>query len=124
MWAPSGGFGTGVIGAHPASNSSYFRTINRSYGAAAIAAGVAAQFLQLNPKATPADVRRALLETLAVNHTVTGLGAGTVAPSRLLTSNLTQAASVQPVDSGGNGSGLSAAAIAGIVVGATAGALY
>jgi hypothetical protein len=81
IWAPSGDVGTGIWGADPASRSSYVRIINRSFAAAAVAAGVAASYLQLNPGASPAEVRRALLAG-GSQQTVTG--AGKASPATLI----------------------------------------
>lgn len=58
VWAPSGWLGVGLVGASPVGPSNYTRIISRSVGAAAVAAGVAAQYLELHPQASAAEVRR------------------------------------------------------------------
>lgn len=62
LWAPSGDVGTGLWGASAAGPSNYTRVLSRSTGAAAVAVGVAAQYLELNPNATAAQVREALVD--------------------------------------------------------------
>lgn len=83
---------------------------------------MAAQYLEAHPEAGPDEVRRALVDW-ATPGTVTMAGEGAL----LLYSNLTDAgANVTSPGSGtsaagGRGGGLSAGAIVGIAVGATAG---
>lgn len=126
MWAPSGGVGTGLIGASPAGPTNYSRIINRAFGSAAIVVGVAAQYLEHHPHATPAQVLEAL-QSMATPDVITD--AGNLAPNYLLYTNMTEHAegsrgssassSTGGSDSGSSasgGGGLSTGAIVGIVV--------
>ena len=85
----------------------------RDMGAAAIAAGVAAQYLQLRPDATPSEVRRALVG-MATPHTVTGVGSASTAS--LLFTNLSEALDATAAAPRGGSSGLSTGAAVGIAI--------
>ncbi|GAB4822994.1 hypothetical protein N2152v2_010040 [Parachlorella kessleri] len=134
IWAPSAGLGGGLVGASAEGPSNYTRVIDRAFGAAAVVAGVAAQYLELHPHASPAEVKSALL-ALATPQLLAGVGPAS--PNLLLFTNLSrdESAGQGPGGSGsgegsggssgggGSGGGLGPGAIAGIVVGAVAGLL-
>lgn len=89
----------------------------RAYGAAAIMAGVAAQYLQLHPQAGPDEVKAALL-AMATPDAITNPGVN--ASTAALTFTELQAPDGSDASSSDEGSGLSAGSIAGIAVGAAA----
>lgn len=105
----------------------------RARGAAALAAGVAAQYLELHPSASPQEVRQALLES-ATTGVVRGADTSW-RPARLLYTNYKAPSASTAGGSGDDGAaagssgsgdgsgGLGTGAIVGIAVGAAAGEL-
>jgi hypothetical protein len=121
LWAPGGGLGASLVGAHPDSPSTYTHVINRSFAAAALMAGIAAQYLQLHPGATASDVRKALLDS-ASGQVVTLAGP----PAALAFTNLTQASANAPHETQptvADGNSLGTATIVAIACGTVAGEL-
>ncbi|GAB4822983.1 hypothetical protein N2152v2_010029 [Parachlorella kessleri] len=127
LWAPSAGLGGGLVGASAEGPTNYTRVIERAFAAAAVTAGVAAQYLELYPQASPAEVKSALL-AMATPQVL--LGIGPASPNLLLFTNLSKPAPGAGSEGGGDGGGssddggdsaLGAGAIAGISVGSALG---
>ena len=120
VWAPSGGLGGGgLVGASGTGPSNYSRANSLGWGAAGVATGVAAQFLQLNPTANATELRRALTQLMPVPAVV---GAGPASTTALLVTNLTQtrtAAAAAGADGGGGE--ISTGAVVGISMAGCAG---
>lgn len=115
IWAPGSGLGGPQEGASPSGRSKYTRVVLDAFGAAPLVAGVAAQYLQLHPTATSAQVKAALL-AMSTQHVVTGSSIG---PTNLLFTNLTEPQSGGGAGaSGESGGGLSTGAVIAVVVAA------
>lgn len=112
MWAPGGGLAAGITGAAGTGVNDYTTVVPRGFGAAWLVTGMAAQYLQLHPNATVAELREGLLAMATVGIVD---GAGPLSPNLLAYTDM-QHPSVADTDSS-SGSGISVGAIVGIVVG-------
>ena len=79
IWAPGGGLASSILGADAALPNAYRSTVLGSFGASWLVAGIAAQYLQLHPKATVEELRHDLIE-MSTKDVIIGTG---IAPNRL-----------------------------------------
>lgn len=114
VWAPGGGLGKAMTGASALTKTAYDSSLPLAFGAAYIVAGIAAQYLQFNPRASTAQLKGAL-QSWATPGAV--IGAGPLSDNLMAYTNLTYNTSLGASIMSYGQSSLSAGAIVGIVIG-------
>lgn len=112
IWAPGGGLAQGITGAAGTGVNDYTTVVPRGFGGAWLVTGMAAQYLQLYPNATVAELREGLIGMATAGVVV---GAGPLSANYLGFTDM-QHPPMSSAESRSSG-GVSVGAIVGIVLG-------